>query len=329
VSVPAVSLKLTTRPPTADFSGTVRGRVVESDGSPVPDAIINPVGLVIGEGSTYGTVPGLQPISVTNKRGEFEVAYSKPTPKMLLEVEARGLAPKFAVMETGPNRRSVTLTDGATIVGRLVQNGKPVPNAQIGLIPKERGGFGDNFNLIGNPYEVVRIGTDANGRFTIPNVPAAVDWYLYATMDSISALGATSPIEVHVGKDGQYLQVPDLVIKPGLHVRGTVLASDNKPIANGMRVTLSSETVWDFQTVPLAAGHFEFTSLPFGKYTISASVKGYHEKTPQYGPPLSQSITTSTTSPSRSTQTFLRWTAHTCLQSSIRRKVNKKHFPLG
>jgi hypothetical protein len=284
VSVPTVSLKLTPRPSTADFSGTVRGRVVESDGSPVPDAIINPVGLVIGEGSTYGTVPGLQPISVTNKRGEFEVAYSKPTPKMLLEVEARGLAPKFAVMETGPNRRSVTLTDGATIVGRLVQNGKPVPNAQIGLIPKERGGFGNSLNLIGNPYEVVRIGTDANGRFTIPNVPAAVDWYLYGTMDSISALGATSPIEVHVGKDGQYLQVPDLVIKPGLHVRGTVLASDNKPIANGMRVTLSSETVWDFQTVPLAGGHFEFTSLPFGKYNISASVKGYHEKTPQYGP---------------------------------------------
>jgi hypothetical protein len=52
-----------------------------------------------------------------------------------------------------------------------------------------------------------------------------------------------------------------------------------------MHVILSSETVWDRQTVPLASdGHFEFTNLPPGKYTISASVKGYHEKTPQYGP---------------------------------------------
>jgi uncharacterized GH25 family protein len=284
VKAPTISLKLAARPSTTDFSGTVRGRVVETDGSPVPNAIINPVGLIIGEGSTYGTVPGLQPISVTNTRGEFEVAYSKPTPKMLLEVEARGLAPKFAVMETGPDRRRITVTDGATIVGRLVQNGKAVPNAQIGLIAKEHGGFGPNLNLIGNPYEVVRIGTDANGRFTIPNVPAAVDWYLYATMDSISALGAASPVEVHVAKDGQYLQVPDLVIKPGSHVRGTVLASDNKPIADGMRVILSSETVWDSQIVRLVAGHFDFSNLPFGKYTISASVKGYHEKTPQYGP---------------------------------------------
>jgi hypothetical protein len=320
VKVPAVSLKLAARPSTADFSGTVRGRVVEEDGSPVPDAIINPTGLIIGEGSTYGTVPGLQPISVTNKQGEFEVAYSKPTPKMLLEVEARGLAPKFAVMETGPDRRSVTLTDGATIVGRLVQNGRPVPNAQIGLIAKERGGFGDNLNLIGNPYEVVRIGTDANGRFTIPNVPAAVDWYLYATMDSISALGAASPIEVHVGKDEQYLQVPDLVIKPGLHVHGTVLASDNKPIADGMRVTLSSERVWDFQTLPLAAGHS--SSLIFHLVnTPSARPSRATTRKPRSTAPLSRSITTSTTSLSRSTQTFLRWTAHTCLQSSVSGQV--------
>jgi hypothetical protein len=286
VKVPTVSLKLAAKLPITDFSGTVRGRVVEADGSPIPYAIINPTGLITERGSYYGTIPGLEPISITNKQGEFEVSYSKPTPKMLLEVEARAFAPKFAVMETGPDRRSVTLNDGAVIVGSLVQNGKPVPNAQIGLIARDRGGFGGDLKLVGNPYEVVRIGTDANGRFTIPNVPAAVDWYVYAIMDSISALGAASPIEVHVSKDGEYVKAPDLVIKPGFHVRGTVLASDNKPIADGMRVILSSETVWDSQTVPLASdGHFESTNLPVGKYTIRASVKGYHENTPQSGPP--------------------------------------------
>ncbi len=41
----------------------------------------------------------------------------------------------------GPDRRSVTLNEGAVIVGHLVQNGKPVPNAQIGLIHKDDGGF--------------------------------------------------------------------------------------------------------------------------------------------------------------------------------------------
>jgi len=285
VKVPTVSVKLAAKPPVADFSGTVRGRVVEADGSPIPYAIIYPTGLISEGVGSYGTIPGLEPISITNKQGEFEVSYSKPTPKMLLEVEARAFAPKFAVMETGPDRHSVTLNEGAIIVGRLVQDGKPVPNAQIGLIPKDRGGFVDDLKIVGNPYEVVRIGTDANGRFTIPDVPVAADWYVYATMDSISALGATNPIEIHIGKDRVSVQTPDLVIKPGFYVRGTVLASDNKTIADGMRVTISSEGVWDSQTIPLPSdGHFEFTSLPAGKYTIRASVKGYHENTPQFGP---------------------------------------------
>jgi hypothetical protein len=286
VKVPTVSLKLAAKPPITDFSGTVRGRVVEADGSPIPYAIINPAGLIIEGQSSYGPFPGLDPISITNKQGEFEISYSKPTPKMLLEVEARAFAPKFAVMEAGPDRHSVTLNEGAVIEGHLVQNGKPVPNAQIGVIPKDRGGFGTDLKISGDPYDVVRIGTDANGRFSIPNVPAAVDWYVYATMDSISALGAVTPIEVHVRKDGESVQAPDLVIKPGFHVRGTVLASDSKPIADGMRMTLSSETVWDSQTVLLASdGHFEFANLPVGKYTIRASVKGYHENTPQFGRP--------------------------------------------
>jgi hypothetical protein len=52
-----------------------------------------------------------------------------------------------------------------------------------------------------------------------------------------------------------------------------------------MRVTISSDTVWDSQTVPLAPdGHFEFVNLPPGKYTIGASIKGYREKESQYGP---------------------------------------------
>jgi hypothetical protein len=288
VKVPTVSLKLVAKPPITDFSGTVRGRVVEADGSPIPFAVVNPTGVITGEkgASSYFGVPGLDPIAIANKQGEFEVSYSKPTPKMLLEMEARAFAPKFVVMETGPDRRSVTLNEGAVIVGHLVQNGRAVPSAQIALIPKDRGGFINDLKFTGNPYEVVRIGTDANGRFSIPDVPADVDWYIYPTMDSVSALGAAIPIEVHVSKDGESVQVPDLVIKPGVHVRGTVLASDSKPIADGMRVTLGSETVWDMQTVPLASdGHFEFSNIPAGKYSIEVSVKGYHENTPQFGPP--------------------------------------------
>lgn len=299
---PTVSVKLAAKPPTTDFSGTVRGRVVEQDGSPVPGAIVNPEGLNLGgkelsaifpaglpvldgEHSIWGTPKGLQPIAVTNKQGEFEISYDQPTSGMLLEIEARAMAPKVLALETGPQRHSVILTDGATVAGRLIANGKPVPNALVGLMPVHPGVYSDHLKVLGDPYEETRIGTGPDGRFTIPNVPGPVDWYVYAKMDSISALGATSPIEVKVTHDGQYLETPDLVVRPGYRVRGTVLVSDNKPIPEGMRIQVDSATVWDSQIVPLAAdGHFEFVNLPPGQYTVSVSVKGYHEKTSQDGP---------------------------------------------
>ena len=39
--------------------------------------------------------------------------------------------------------------------------GKPVANAQVAIIAKDRGSFGEGLKIYGNPYEVVRIGTDA------------------------------------------------------------------------------------------------------------------------------------------------------------------------
>lgn len=282
---PAPTLKLDAAPSPTDFSGVVRGRIVDARGSPVRDAVITPTGVMQGASSDYGTIPGLQPIAVTNRHGEFEVSYDKPTPKMLLQVEARTLAPKFAVLETGPERHSITLSDGATITGRLIANGKPVPNAQVGLIPKGRGGFGDKLTVIGNPYDEIRIGTDGKGRFTVTNVPAAVDWYVYAKMASVSGQGATIPVEVKVDRDGQYLTAPDLQLKPGYSLKGTVLLSDQKPIPPGMHVSVSSNTVWDTQTTDLGAdGRFEFVNLPVGDYEIWASVKGYDEKDPNAQP---------------------------------------------
>jgi hypothetical protein len=275
---PSVSLKLAAKPPATNFSGTVRGRVVEADGSPVRDAIVTPLGLDVDGSSIYGSPDGLEPIATTNQQGEFDLSFNKPSPRMLLSVEARALAPKVLVLETGPERRTVTLSDGATVAGRLMASGKPVPNAQVGLAPMHQLLEGDHLKISGDPYDEIRVGTDADGRFTVTNVPAPVDWYLYAKMESVSSLGATSPIEVKVAKDGQALQVRDLVLKRGYRVRGTVVAGDGKPIAQGMHVSISSTIVADSQTVPLASdGHFEFANLPPGKYTMWTSVKGYDE----------------------------------------------------
>jgi len=281
-----VTIALAMKPTLTDFSGVVRGRVVDPDGSPIHDAVVQPFAVVTEKNENiFGAPPGLEPIAVTDAKGEFSISYAKPAPKMLLSIEARGMAPKFATMETGPERHTVTLYDGAAITGRLVANGKGVGNAEIGLIAKNRGYFDSDLTGFGHPYQEVRIGTNPDGSFTITNVPEPVEWYLYAKMDSIAQQGATIPVEVKTSHDKEYVHAPDLSVQPGFRLKGTVVLSDGKAIPSGMHIGIGSDRFYDTQTTILSTdGHFEFENLPAGDYHIFPSVKGYRVKGTEFGP---------------------------------------------
>src|SRR5580698_338273 len=51
-----VSLALKLRPPATDLSRVVRGRVLDDQGSPIPNAVVNPVGIIVDDkgGAMYG-----------------------------------------------------------------------------------------------------------------------------------------------------------------------------------------------------------------------------------------------------------------------------------
>jgi Carboxypeptidase regulatory-like domain len=220
------------------------------------------------------------PVSIrlpfTNEKGEFEIFYDRAVLEALILVEARGMAPKlFNHLSAGLERHSLTVTESAILRGRLVEDGKPVPGAEIGLIATQRG-MGANLKLFGSPYEEIRIGTQSDGTFVITNVPTPVDCYVYAKMESIAARGGTVPLQSATKTDEEDVNVGDIQIKPGYRLRGKVVLSDGAPIANGMRVFISSASVFDSQTTTLAPdGSFEFGGLAPGKYEVNASVKGY------------------------------------------------------
>jgi hypothetical protein len=195
---------------------------------------------------------------------------------MLFRVEARGMATKLVALPTGADRKTITVSDGAVIRGRLMNHGKSVAGAEVGLIARDRGGFGANLKINGNPYDEIRIGTQEDGSFLIPNVPASVDWYVYGRMETIAALGATDPVECATRRDAEEVNVGEIQIHPGVRLRGRVTLSDGAAMAAGMRVTIASQDHWDSQTAIIAGdGQFEFTSLPKGKYDIFTSVRGY------------------------------------------------------
>lgn len=276
---PAPTVAMKVRTAIQDPGRVVRGRVTDSHGVPVRDAVVGPQGvLVVVEGherATYGTVEGLEPAAVTNTRGEFEIGYANPALKMLLLIEARGLAPQLVALPTGSERQTVMVLDGAMIRGRLVHNGKPVPNAEIGLIGRNSG-FGPGLRLFGDPYPEVRIGTQRDGSFLIPNVPVPGEWYIYGKMESIAARGASDVMECATTPDKQELNVGDIQIKPGHRLRGKVALSDGKAIPEGSRIIISHDRAWDSQTAILDHdGRFEFTGLGTGKFAIDPAIEGY------------------------------------------------------
>jgi hypothetical protein len=285
-----VTATLDLRPKVNDPTRVFRGQIVDTRGLPQRDAVVELVGALMNArtgASIYGTIPGLDAIAITNQTGGFEIDFthvkqswmpsaSGPPVKILVAVEARGMAEAFGLVHAGLERPKITVTDGAIVRGRLVQNGKPIGGAEVGLIGNPRGGWGANLKMIGSPYQEIRIGTRPDGTFEIDNVPVPGNWYVYAKMESVANRGATGNAACATKRNDEVVSLADLRLKPAYHLGGRVALSDGKPIANGMRVTISSERAWDSQTAALpASGHFEFLGLAAGEYSIFASVKGY------------------------------------------------------
>jgi uncharacterized GH25 family protein len=273
---PPTTAVLNIRPAVDDPTRMVRGRVVDASGNPMRDVAVQPQGIASNRGALIGTIPGLDPLAVTNDKGEFEVTYAEPASKMLLLVEARRMAPRFVVMPTGAKRETVLLYQGAVIRGRLVEDGKPVSGAEIGLIAREQGGFGADLKMVGNAYAEMKIGTQEDGSFAITGVPSRGEWYVYGKMESIASRGATEPVMCTTTRNNELVDVGELEVKPGHRLQGKVVLSDGKPIPEGMRIFITSDQARDSQTAILGTdGHFQVVGLPGGKYSINLAVKGY------------------------------------------------------
>jgi hypothetical protein len=280
---PAQTATLKTRPPVEDVSQVVRGAVVDVHGRPLRDAVIEQEGVGIrgpngGMGHSFGGAKNwIDEMAVTNEKGEFEMAYSKPAAEMILQVSARGMAPKLFTEPTGADRKTMVVSDGATVRGRLMVNGKPVANAEVGLITHER--------RSGTMYSEVLIGTKEDGTFTITNVPAGRIWMLYPKMESLAARGIGSQaVPFETKDDGQEVDVGDIRLTAAHMLKGRVVLSDGKPIPPGMRVTVGADQAWDNQMAEIGAdGSFEFHGLPAGVYGVHPSVKGYRAGSDGFG----------------------------------------------
>lgn len=224
----------------------------------------------------YGSVPGLDPIAVTNDKGVFELSYAGAASKMALIIEARGMAPKFVILPTGIEQHRVVVSIGAVVRGRVTRDGKPLTGIEIGLVPHNRSLGGGDLNIKGTVYDEIRIGTREDGSFAIPNVPAPEEWELFPTMESTASIGTAGPVTISTVHDSQDLNIGDIQIRDGYHLRGKLTPADGKMIPEGTRVYIVRDSTQDSQAAMLSPnGGFQFNGLAAGNYTIWPNVKGY------------------------------------------------------
>jgi hypothetical protein len=152
----------------------VLGRVVDSNGQPVGDAVVVPRGVATILESrgpvieAYNDLQALKKVAVTNAKGEFELALGPRASGVLVEVEARGMVTKMFALPTGAERKTISVSEGAVIRGRLMDRGKPTAGAEVGLFPRHHSVFGQDLTINGDPYREIRIGTQEDGSFVHP-----------------------------------------------------------------------------------------------------------------------------------------------------------------
>jgi len=253
-----------------DAALVLKGRVLDEDGKPVPQAVVEPYGFGKGNGAQFGGLKGFDPLAVTNKDGEFRLGVPERGTAVYVQVNAPFKAPRtFKKLAAGPTSHDLTLFEGVTIRGRLFKGGKPLAGVAVGAAQKAR-----NVETFVGEFKAA---TDAKGVFELRNVPAEDTLTLYGLMSSVSAHGAVAAREVRTGKSGSVSDVGDLEVKPGHTLSGRVVLADGKPVPAGTRVLLSREEAWDSaQAVVDKEGRFTFTHLPAEPYSLSVNVKGYH-----------------------------------------------------
>jgi thiol-disulfide isomerase/thioredoxin len=248
----------------------LQGRVTDTAGNPVANAVINIRGVTRGEGTRFGGNDDVDPLAVSDASGNFIITSRDPIDAVGVDVEARGFAEAvFPNLATGDTNHILKLTEGATLKGRVVRDVQPLAGVVINVsgANREASAYAGNFS----------VATDANGKFLFVNLPPGIQYVLCGTMKSLGSRGCIPAKNISVGDDGSDTDVGDITVKPALVLAGQIRLSDGKALPAHQRVLLSRENAWDSTQIEIRPdGSFYFAGVPPELVSLSARVPGYH-----------------------------------------------------
>lgn len=211
----------------------ISGTVVDPAGKPVLGAIVDATGVH----------------SITDAKGEF--ALFIPVAKLDVRVTARTFAPRFERQLTPNDKRTIQLSPGATIVGRLMRGDQPVAGAKIELRQTDR-----------NPWHDLgpaSIGTNDNGYFFMTYLAPNEEYAVHATLPD----GVVDPKVVRTAGEDSSADAGTLRVGTGRRISGRVVLPSAMPLPNGSQITVTGDLTGITRTVMLPAdATFAFAAMP-------------------------------------------------------------------
>jgi beta-lactamase regulating signal transducer with metallopeptidase domain len=247
----------------------LRGRVVNAAGQPIEGAVVDMRGIESEGGGSWGALPGIDPLAVTDEKGDFLITAQKPFDMMTVKVSARTMADRIFRQLPPGKAHELVMTEGAGLTGRVVKDGQPLAGVSVGIsaVDREAGRYLGHFE----------VATSERGTFKFLNVPPDADFQIYTLMNTMKAAGAVRPQPLHTGKDGETTDAGDLVAMPAHRLAGRVVLADGQPLPPKVRLLVSREIAWDSMQITLdAGGSFDVSCIPDELINLSARVKGYH-----------------------------------------------------
>jgi len=245
----------------------LRARVMTPDGKPIPRAVVNFEFFGGKEANCGGQCDGVDLVAVTDSEGRFIIGSEKKFDWMTVQVETPGYSRRKFFHLASEKTHDLKMTEGATVTGRAVKDGKPMPGIGIGLVSVDKS---DNFT--GN-YDTF---TDAEGNFRFFNVPPYQIYFVYSLLEKSAGDFVAPATRVRVGADGSIKEIGDLPLLKGARVKGKIQLSDGNPVPPKVKINLGRNGAWDWKLVTVAAdGTFETTGVPVEEYSLGVGVPGY------------------------------------------------------
>lgn len=286
-----LEIRLMPAPTGSDPRQAVLGRVVNTAGKPVEGAKIQVY--MIHTEHDWHSGGGLR---FTDTQGRFMFRPREEIIACDFSIEANGYVSRsFSEVHPGAGTNEYVLSQGATITGRLIKDGTPVPDAGIGIYGVKGGGFLNSSSVV----------TDGNGRFIFSGLPAREEFYLFGIMRSLRELGALPRRHVKTGDDGARIDLGDLNLVKGYTLSGRVQMTNGKPTAvaaftlarteltpkPGHAPTAQEESNRSFYGLensfdnwradPSNDGKFEFTGVPGETVSIFLMLKPFDTLSPR------------------------------------------------